>query len=263
MHALCVRVGSGVCPGGYAYVYKTLGNVAMSVKKNLAAVLLLMSVNSASYGRVVLQEKVVAYVPPVVVPLPVGGVPMVVDEILDEELTSQERYQKAVRLIRSGYDLDAIYELLECGHNEFCVEFLLGLLYQYNSIDDDGITAPQTWSIAQEYFERAVWLLWRRMSTHALLYLEVKRLGYSALLSCKPGSKLTGRFLYNALCAQPCLYAAWKKVLMILVDTDPVLAFDISLYVQYMDGLPIKRIMQEILRVEAARVVIAEDEVIE
>jgi len=44
---------------------------------------------------------------------------------------------------------------------------------------------------------------------------------------------------------------------------DSILACDISLYTQYMDGLSSKSIVLEILKIETARVMIAKDEVIE
>jgi len=63
-----------------------------------------------SYGRVVLQEYNVLRVPK----RACSFAPVVADEILDEELDCQERYQKVMRLLRADLDYDAVHELWQC-----------------------------------------------------------------------------------------------------------------------------------------------------
>jgi hypothetical protein len=253
IHASCVRVGNSVCPGGYAYVCKTLGNVVMCVKKNLAVALFLFGMSGESYGRVVLQEHSVPRVPKGRVPLP----PVVGIDDVEEELDCQERYQKVMRLLRAGLDYDAVHELWQCDQNDFRVIFLLGLLYHYKSIAHGmHCIRFECWKFGQACFDRAFHCLQIRIKPYLPAYTSLE----GGLGGRRRGQR---HELYDLICRQSRASAVWKRIVRTVAADDPILACDISLYTQYMDGVSSKSIVLEILKIETARVVIVKDEVIE
>jgi hypothetical protein len=212
------------------------------VKKWVIGVVCAVS-SALCYGRIVSHKPLSKEVPyKYFVLLGGGGAP-----VEEEVLTPKEHYEKGMRLLARGHDDDGLHELLQANLNEFRPVFLIGLWYHYNSKDDCGVTAPQTWDLGQRYMDEAFRLLWLRV------YAAAWQESVAVLSPCDRvvSLRLQRDKLYKSVCD------SWSKHVQLQTLLDalfhyPVLSYDVALYMRYMEGESVKTLVRELLRVELA-----------
>jgi hypothetical protein len=212
------------------------------VKKWVIGVVCVVS-SALCYGRIVSHKPLSKVIPHTYfVILGGGGVPLE-----EEVLTPKEHYEKGMRLLARGHDDDGLHELLQANLNEFRPVFLIGLWYHYNSRNDYGVIAPQTWDLGQRYMDEAFRLLWLRV------YAAAWQESVAVLSPCDQvvSLKMQRDKLYKSVCDSRIKHVQLKTLLCAL-SCDPVLSYDVALYMRYMEGESVKTLVRELLRVELA-----------
>jgi hypothetical protein len=211
------------------------------VKKWVIGVVCVVS-SALCYGRIVSYKSLSKVIPHTYVVFGGGGAPLE-----EEVLTPKEHYEKGMRLLARGHDDDGLHELLQANLNEFRPVFLIGLWYHYNSRNDYGVIAPQTWDLGQRYMDEAFRLLWLRV------YAAAWQESVAVLSPCDQvvSLKMQRDKLYKSVCDSRIKHVQLKTLLCAL-SCDPVLSYDVALYMRYMEGESVKTLVRELLRVELA-----------